>query len=196
MNLTFVVYIDDLLQLCSHNDYLIRGRAAILAAALVKTSIENMTININDILQDREDSRKPLDQYLVVQLVDMLGAESNPLGLRLLLQALAVVLPVCLHHTTLCRTIPKVISSIIQLITSSSSESGSFWGVKYDLLELLDGFNYTLLSFYDDISTNVVRTVLDKVIWPYIEDDNTRVRERACRTIITLLPHYFSDSKN
>jgi hypothetical protein len=78
--LTIQVYIDDLLRLCAHNDYLIRGRAATLAATLVKTSIENMTININDILQDKEDSRRPLDQYLVVKLVDMLGAEQNHSG--------------------------------------------------------------------------------------------------------------------
>jgi hypothetical protein len=158
--------------------------------------MSNMTVDINDISVPGDTSRTPLDQFLVVHLVNMLSTESNSLGLRLVLQSLGIVLPICLHHLQLCRTIPNVISSIVQLVTLSSGDAGSFWGVKYELLELLDGFNYSLLSFYDDASTNVVRTVLDRVIWQYIEDDNTRVRERACRTLMTLLPHYISDGKD
>lgn len=111
--------------------------------------------------------------------------EESSLCLRMVCTACSLILPACMNVLELCPLVPAQLLTLIYI-------DDSFWGVKMELLELLERIDYTLLEYYEAHnglgSQSICELIVNDVIWKYIEDEEPRVREKACATLITILP--------
>lgn len=55
------------------------------------------------------------------------------------------------------------------------------------LLELFKKFDYNLIEFYEKKGQNISQRVLSKILM-FTEDSSPRVRQKACETLIAVLP--------
>lgn len=205
------VSINYLLNLSFHEDYSLRGKVAIVIGSVIGTCIENhipltsLPIRFKDeptsttstISLDSEKKYTELEllHMLVMHLIDLTRQEKNMLCLKMLCIACAQCLPQCLDVPEFCHNVPQLLHTFVTL-------DDNFWGVKCEILYLLQSFDFTLLEYYERkrttnsgdqksilLSRSITQILVEQVLWKYIADDKDTVITQTCATFLKIIPH-------
>eukprot|EP01080_Neovahlkampfia_damariscottae_P008330 gene8330-154_t len=195
-------HVPQMMELFKNEDYTIRGKNAILCGTIISAYIkeiikvsheeeEKILVKMNPKIDSislqltyKKVPKKslptiPLDN-MINEMFNCLENEPNSLGIKMIIQAFGIFLPLCIH-------LPSQRWKISYYILKFIDFKNSFWSVKVQILQLLAGFDYTVIEYYQKQQSNLNQIILKKIMSD-LQDDDYRVREEAAETLIEILP--------
>ncbi|XP_005093645.2 huntingtin [Aplysia californica] len=195
--------LQDLTLYAGHSDHQLKGQTALVLGSFIRAAL----------LEGRADFSQWVMEHLpseqnVLSLEDLLRIIVNILGdeSAVAVRAGLVALQMCLSHLLDSCHGRLGLSILLDLLCIHNNP---YWLVKVELLELMAGLNFKVISYMESISPDITRGehnylgkmclqqhCIQEILLPLLGDEDARVRTAAANAFLRLIPKLFyaSDS--